>query len=506
MTIITKTGRDAHELIESQLTKHTDGVLAVLASFEPKNALSAWSDTIRAIEEFINLPGELNDLVIYEALITLPLHGGNIPPRHFRFVLHHLEYIYGAAFSNRQCNLLIQLSAMQGSFSLNGISEVTIGLETAGSAVQYLQSRRRHLVSLYYLIPGSCRGQIMMTHKNAITYMLPLAEISGTTITGLLQNRALCQLCNDFKLFLDKSGFRVSHRYRPLDEMFLEAERVPIIDLQESYNFPLSLDEVPQDKVFSAAEMRNSILILTAAYAEFDLGNTAFGKFSALARELLVNVKDDYWISVSRAHLSELIQKHGIPLIHAKDLIFTGTSYVDAINSYAPFVQDGEDLLSTVSLLQRFLYNYKNVCLYSKRRFQIRSGFIFESRVRKDLSAQGFSIQETKRIERKEFDVIAIRDGVVFNVQCKNNLVDPSWIDLNPARFIRTNRLLEKYYERAIVKERSREHLLKNKFNLDKIETFVITRFPIVSDNPRILALARIQEFSAIADKVINEQ
>jgi hypothetical protein len=113
-------------------------------------------------------------------------------------------------------------------------------------------------------------------------------------------------------------------------------------------------------------------------------------------------------------------------------------------------------------------------------------------------------VQPIKRIDRKEFDVIATREGVIFNVQCKNNLVDPSWVDLDPARFIRTNRTLERYYQRAIAKERSREQLLKDHLRLDRVEPFVITRFPIVTTNPRILSLARVREFGTVADAVLN--
>ncbi len=55
-----------------------------------------------------------------------------------------------------------------------------------GRAIGYLQSRRRHLVSLLYVMPVACRGAIPMTGRDALTWMLPQAEISGTTITGLL--------------------------------------------------------------------------------------------------------------------------------------------------------------------------------------------------------------------------------------------------------------------------------------------------------------------------------
>lgn len=70
--------------------------------------------------------------------------------------------------------------------------------------------------------------------------------------------------------------------------------------------------------------------------------------------------------------------------------------------------------------------------------------------------------------------------------------------------FIRANRTLERYYERAIVKERSREELLKNHLGMDRVEPFVITRFPIVTGNSRISSLSRIREFATKADAILN--
>ena len=53
------TGQSALDLVEDQLGQHTKGILHVLAQFEPQSALNAWFETLRAIEELINLPGEL---------------------------------------------------------------------------------------------------------------------------------------------------------------------------------------------------------------------------------------------------------------------------------------------------------------------------------------------------------------------------------------------------------------------------------------------------------------
>lgn len=49
-------GEEARELIEQQLAQHEAGIASVLARYEPRAAVRTWHMTIRAVEEFINLP------------------------------------------------------------------------------------------------------------------------------------------------------------------------------------------------------------------------------------------------------------------------------------------------------------------------------------------------------------------------------------------------------------------------------------------------------------------
>ncbi|RRD22042.1 hypothetical protein [Brucella pituitosa] len=496
-------GDPAVKLIESQLAQHADGIMEVLARFEPDATVRSWFETIRAIEELINLPGEIDDDVLAFALFDLNLAPRKFDPRRLKFVCHYLGYYYGAAFAQRQTVLLLQLSGMQNSFAIAGHIPAAIGLSTVAHAIGYLQSRRRHLMSLLYIIPQACKGTVRMTDIDTLNWMLPQAEISGTTITGLLQQRAMSELHDDFKLYVQPHGFSSSHRYHTLDDMFLETERVSIIDVAFDAA-PVEYELLPSDRIFSAAELRNQIALMGAAFAEFKLEDTAFVGLANLARDLSWQMEDDFWVTISPEELNVLADKHEVSVPHRRLLTTSSQTFVAALNCYAAFVPIEGILLSSATSLSRFLYNFKNVCLYSKRRFQIRSGFIFEERVKDELTKQGFVVHPIKRLDRKEFDVVATRDGVVFNIQCKNNLMDPSWIDLDPVRFIRTNRTLERYYERAIIKERSREELLKNRLGIERVEPFVITRFPIVTKNSRISSLSHIREFSTKADTILN--
>src|SRR5256885_9694685 len=67
------------------------------------------------------------------------------------------------------------------------------------------------------------------------------------------------------------------------------------------------------------------------------------------------------------------------------------------------------------------VYNYWRArSLERRKRFQIRAGFIFERAVAEALKQQGFEVQGIKRINHHEFDVVTLRQDVIWNVQCKD--------------------------------------------------------------------------------------
>jgi hypothetical protein len=83
-------------------------------------------------------------------------------------------------------------------------------------------------------------------------------------------------------------------------------------------------------------------------------------------------------------------------------------------------------------------------------REDIRSAFV------RALALHGFEVTDIKRINRKEFDVVAVRSDVIFNLQCKNNWIDLSALESDRKLFLRTNHRLVSYYRRALLKEEGR--------------------------------------------------
>ena len=294
-----------------------------------------------------------------------------------------------------------------------------------------------------------------------------------------------------------------------LDNLFLEPERaritevpikgkgVEILKLRE----PLSLN-----RLFSAAELRNDILAIEAVYAEFDLAGTDFAAAAALVRRLSRDFIDrDFWVAIGPADLAALSNELGVSPALRSALVHTAPGYMACLSTYAPFVLVDGVYRSTVTLLSRFLYYWRAQSLDRQKLFQIRAGFIFEQAVADALKQQGFNVQDITRINRHEFDVVTLRDGVIWNVQCKNNFVDLARVEADARRFARYNAMFVRSYERALTKERNREHLLRQKLSLDTVQHLLVSRFPVVSDNLRIVPFSRIANFAAIADSLMTD-
>ncbi len=216
------------------------------------------------------------------------------------------------------------------------------------------------------------------------------------------------------------------------------------------------------------------------------------------------HARDDYFVEIEKLKFQTMLRAQAVfaPEELERLLVNEPSDYATNSNAYEPFIDAGDVVISNVNLLSRCLYAFKNIHLGSRRRFQIYAGFIFEDMVKRDLSAMGFQVTDVKRINRKEFDVVAVHRDVIYNFQCKNNWIDLAKVELDQALFVRYNRSLTNYYRRALQKERKREDLLKEKLTLDRVEHYVISRFPVIGSDARVINYNQIGRLKVVLGDV----
>lgn len=494
------TSSSSEQALAARIALQERQIVDALAPYDPTSAAYAWFDTLRAIEELINLlTVEWGDEGFGQALVSLPVIGLDRHLDRLTVVRQRILQKFGENFCIRFTRLLVQGSAISVAFAQHGIFEAAAGFQTIGTMMGYLQSRRRHFVGLLHMLPHACRGRQRVEPLDALNIFLPIIELSAVQMMGA-QNALLVKMARAKLTLPDDESAELAM----LDTLFLEPERVRITEMPMTEQGKImfaSMEALRPDRLFSAAELRNDVVAIEATYAEFDLKDTDFPAAAALVRRLSRDfVEHDFWVAISSADLGKLSDEVCASRALRSALINNEPSYTACLSTYAPFVLMDGAYRSTVTLLSRFIYNWRAQSLDRKKRFQIRAGFIFEKAVAVELQRQGFTVQDITRINHHEFDVVTVRDGVIWNVQCKNNFVDLSSVDSNAHRFARYNFRLVRAYERALVKEASREHLLKTKMSLNAIQHVVVSRFPVISDNPRIVPFSRIGKFSAVAD------
>lgn len=492
------TGAAAQTEAMRALAHSRAGIESSLEPFEPRSTFEVWFSTFRGIEELINLPGELcgEPLLDEIAGLTLLDMGGVL--RAFPSIKAGLEARFSRLVAQRLVNTLMQLHAIATSFATHQLPAAR-EMATVGTAIGYLQSRRRHLLALLHTIPGVCRGTQRLQKLDGLNQFLYLIETAGLGTTSMHHNLMLAQVYPDFALDVDEEGILASHSFKGLDALFLEPERTAITEMADVDFSGVKLATLNRRLIFSKVELENNLVLITAAYAEFNLHETSYGQLAAFIRSLLPLVVDEYFVRLTVQRFDELCSQQKLPDALRRALVVEGADYVDNTSTYAPFTRVGGDLVTSITLLSRFANHWKNVCLNRVRRYQIRSGFIFEKSVKAALQAQGFDVTEIKRVGRAEFDVVATLEGVIYNVQCKNNLVDLNRIKADVRRFVRYNRSLDLAYRKALEKERAREKALLEELGLTAIKHFVVSRYPIATQNPCVLAFGEISRFRAIA-------
>lgn len=489
-----------HLLIEGIALQERQLLSHYLAPLEPSRAFGIWLDTIRAIEEFINLLSvDWDDEEFERTLISLPLTLDLHLNPDFKLVSERLLRRFGRNFLVRFTQLAIQGAASRVSFGSHGVFDVASGFSSVGSMIGYLQSRRRHFIALLHMIPSACRGRQMLEPLDSLPVFLPMVEFAGIQIYT-------AQSLLNVKLAREKLGLpaQASADLAMLDPLFLEPERAPITSMDtptEAIAIWKTREALSPDRLFSAAELRNDIVAVEAAYYEFELANTDFGPAAALVRRLSKDFVDkDFWVTIAPAELDGLFDECNAPPALRSAMVNSGQSYMACLSTYAPFVLVGGAYRSTVTLLSRFVYQWRAKTLDRRKRYQIRAGFIFEKAVAGEVERQGFVWQkDIKRIEQKEFDVVTVRDGVIWNIQCKNNFTDVNDLERDSKRFAVYNSRLVNAYENALVKERKREKMLKDKLSLSEIQHMIVSRFPVISHNPRFVPFSRISKFGEIA-------
>jgi len=483
-------GKDLDRIFEESIKYHIDIFYKTISEYDPKQLYSNWRSIVRSIDEIINIPMELDDIDEISCFLELNfnfLDNRNITK--LKRILELLEQRFEKNVAIRFQQLVMMCKAIDSTYRTQGIFNQqgnVLNLSDTQNAIAYLQSRRAYYVTTLNLIPKIAKGKKVVPYLDTLNFLQYTMDSCLVNITTSYYNLLLNHCLPDFEMDSDGVVAKPNFEYNNLEGFFMDPERLSLIDQMELRpEIVVSKQILPKadNKLFSFSEVANCMELFKGAFDKYKIqNNIEFKELNLLLYDIAVYLKDDFHIVIEEVDFTKIARKYNSFTLH-----FNSDDYFENLNSYSPFQLVDGSFYTTVVLLTRFVHRTLSQSLLKNRTFQIHSGFIFEDKVSKILETKGFLPTGITRINQKEFDLITIKNNKVFNFQCKNNFIDISSVNFDYKKIGRFNQRLCKYYQNALIKEEKRENLIKSKTKINDIEHFVISRFPVITRNERII-------------------
>lgn len=483
-------GEALDKLFSDSIKYHISTFLGIIAEYEPIDLFSNWRTLIRSIDEIINIPGELNSQKDSRKFLSLGFDFTKQSTQNeFGEIINLLKQQFDDSVATRFTQIALMSSVINKVYEEKGLyyrQGSGLNLATTINSIGYFQSRRLYYLSALHLIPKISNGKRKCTYLDLLNVFQYYIDSCMVNITTSYYNLLLNQCLPDFEMMSDGTIAKGNFSFDHLEGFFTDPERLSLLDqmeLRPEIVAPKDMLAKSDKKLFSFSEVANAMSLFAGAFVKYELDNTPqFKEMGMFFVDIAGFILDDFNVIIDEESFTNISEKYKRLL-----LSINTDDYFIALNSSAPFQKLGTFYFSTVVLLTRFVYRTMSVSLLKNKTFQIHSGFVFEDKVSKILSDFGFKLTGITRINHKEFDLITIKNEMIYNFQCKNNFIDISRVDYNYKLIGKFNRLLCKYYERALIKEEKREELIIEKTGINKIEHFVISRYPVISRNKNII-------------------
>ncbi|MCU1064780.1 hypothetical protein [Stenotrophomonas maltophilia] len=483
-------GQPLQEIIEENLGLITQYTTDKIAHLHGPTTLASLQNITRSVEEFINIEMAARFNPTLRAALEQDIGQDHA------LLMSTLEKHFDAGVSIRARKLLTHVTFLRNLLETHHTDAAGqfSKLRTYVDLAKFLQARRGHLNTLMYAFTDLAHGNNRPSIGELYGLVFDTIELSFVGgLTGLHHKLTMLAVFPDFRCQTDGTGLLdVDPRSETLlDDDFLDAERMSITEIDA---------EAPPDdafdrrKITSAPELRHQQQMIEKSYEPYGLADQGFADLRRFTEEVMTYIKDDYYLRIPADAFKSILTRYDRAPWRAK-LVYRPDVKHPFIGSYAAFAEHQGVFYSDLMMLLRFTYRVRDYLLERNRRYQIKSGFIFEDTLEKQLPTLGFEVLDIKRIDHKEFDVVARREGELYNFQCKNVRLDRELMETNLRQFVRNNRRIIRYFKRALIKEERREDLLRKATGTQTIKHFVVSRFPVFNEDARIISMRNLAHF-----------
>lgn len=484
-------GKDLEASLLPMIEDSVRGVEKNIASFEGESLFESWLQLMRMQDELINIYYELYGEEL-EVVMNVPIGAGFLL---FNDEFHKATEIVKIRFGEQVANRFSHIVSIysQQNFTLDCIHRNYMNIRSIKDLLIYFQSRRLYFVTILHLIPIHAIGSQKVHVDELPNEFGAYIDLCLRSVTSGYQSIIASRCLEGYYAEPTALGLQYSQIYSHLEDFFLEPIMLSSLDIMEfDDKFDISSLKIRKRRytLYSEDELQDAFKQELACFESYDIQDMpVVKKLEKLITIISPLFDDGYLIKLGTSEFEGLCKMLGLSLYAEKK------DYFEILNSRAPFVRFGDTYYSTYFLLMRYIVNELYKLLRKNKRYQIKAGYLFEHKVSCLLEQYGYSwVTGVKRINHKEFDVICQKDGIIYNFQCKNNFIRVSDIDADIVNVVaRYHKRLSHYYDKALKKEIDREDLLVGKLGIDRVENFVISRYPVMSPNPRVIPFNRLE-------------
>lgn len=483
-------GKELVEFLTTGVKSCIDELKMKMYGYNCNSLFSTWFYFVRLIEEFINIRYEFGESCeeVFKC-IHLDRKSELVVPS------SAVEKDFGADVNARFLELA-ELFAGYSYGEFDGSKVIERPVETLYDLLVFLQARRFHVMTILNLIPIYAKGHMIFQRVDMPNKMKDWVGILMNITTGC-QAIMEAKCLPDFHATVTPIGLMFNQKYTHLDKNFLEPQPLTPVELEQYRNDRLGERDTKKERSICSKDELELTMKNDKVYNE-RYGITEKKEYKELVSfmdKMKLYFKDEYAIEVPQYEFERLQETYSNLELY-KEI----TDLEDIENSRYGFVKMDGFYYSTYFMLIRYYTNCVMKMLRRRRKYQIEAGFMFEEQLKKIVRSYGFDVKDDcKRIERKEFDVVCVKNGIIYNFQCKNNYINVSTIGLKETtETCRRNRQLNSYYKAALRKEESREHLLKQKLGIEKVKHYVVSRFPIITDSEHVIPFNRLEAWLAV--------
>jgi len=453
------------------------------------------------VQELFNVLTTI-DLEDYKALLTIPFTN-----------VERLSRALGNVNIDRRQITRIAKSVLQMGAVLDAFSkEDVLGFYgTMGEIFEYVATRRPYFDAVPNIVLKYCKGNEKISINDAFCVITPVIDLFLIPMVSTYMTKVVCSVLENAEVELTfKDGKCVyvqsNAEINTLDPMYLIPLRWSLDVYIDKFGEKLNCKNTHinlkskdrENAVYSYNEYLDFLVQVEIMYEDYvkTIYSGPFKKFIDFFRSFKIDPISSPYSVIEYWKLRELLRHffgQNFEIVE-KDLISEGSRAIDSVYSIKPFIKFNDYCYTTIISLTRFVALVVEREAQKSKKYQIQTGYDFEKSVRKLLISNGFIVREEKRIDGREFDVIAEKDGKIYNFQCKNYYLDPLPHPAKLEEFVYNHKRVIMSLKKALEEEKDKEVILKSKYS-KPVVSVLLSRYPVFSTNSRIISYRNLEKW-----------